>query len=327
MTTTVLVAGATGMLGNRIAAHLLRQTDVSVRLLLREAAPSDPAKAQAIDALVADGAVVALGDVTDPSRLDAVTADVDVVVSALQGGPDIIVDGQLALAHAAVGNGVSRFLPSDFAIDLFSAPEGAPQFDMRRLADREIDALPLQVVHVLNGAFMDMMLDPATPGLINLDEGTVMLWGTGDEPFDLTTVDDTARFAAKVATDPADLSGVRYLSGSRASFNDIIAETERLTGTTLTRNVLGSADDLRQLTAAAKDPWSVVPQWYFLSMLTVPPFPTTDNDLYPDARPHHPARLPDPRPRGPRHPLTNRPAHRRTLHRLSGNRTATGPDV
>jgi len=112
-----------------------------------------------------------------------------------------------------------------------------------------------------------------------------MLWGTGDEAFDLTTVEDTARFTAKLATDPADLSGVRYLSGARASFNEIIAQTERLTGTTLTRTVLGTAEDLHRITAAAADPWSVVPQWYFLSMLTVPPFPTTENDRYPDARP------------------------------------------
>ncbi len=285
MVTNVLVAGATGMLGNRIAAHLLDQTDVSVGLLLRDAVPSDPDKAQAVDALVGRGATVVLGDVTDPSSLDAATAGVDVVVSALQGGPDIIVDGQVALAGAAARNGARRFLPSDFAIDLFSAPEGAPQFDMRRRADREIDALPLQVVHVLNGAFMDMMLDPGTAGLIDLAKGTVTLWGTGDEAFDLTTVDDTARFTAKVATDPADLSGVRYLSGSRASFNEIIAQTERLTGTTLTRNVLGSAADLRRITAAAADPWSFVAQWYFLSMLTVAPFSSNENDRYPDARP------------------------------------------
>ncbi len=285
MTTTVLVAGATGMLGNRIATHLLDQSDVTVRLLLRDAVPADPAKAQGVDALVGRGAIVVIGDVADPPSLDAASAGVDVVISALQGGPDIIVDGQIALAQAAARNGARRFLPSDFAIDLFAAPEGAPQFNMRRRADREIDALPLQVVHVLNGAFMDLMLDPATAGLIDLTKGTVMLWGTGDEAFDLTTVEDTARFTAKLATDPADLSGVRYLSGARASFNEIIAQTERLTGTTLTRTVLGTAEDLHRITAAAADPWSVVPQWYFLSMLTVPPFPTTENDRYPDARP------------------------------------------
>ncbi len=284
MTTTVLLAGATGMLGNRIAAHLLDQPDVSLRLLLRASARAVADKAQTVDAVVARGAVVATGDVTDPASLDAATTGVDVVVSALQGGPDIMVDGQVALAQAAARNGARRFLPSDYAIDLFAAPRGAPQLDMRRRAAAAIDALPMQVVHVLNGAFMDMMLDPSAPGLVDVAGGSVTLWGTGGERFDLTTVDDTARFTARVGTDPADLSGVHYLSGEQASFNTIIAETEQITGRTLTRNVLGSADDLRRIVAAAEDPWSVVMQWYFL-MLTTPPFPTNDNDRYPDARP------------------------------------------
>lgn len=285
MTRTVLLAGATGMLGNRIATHLLDPPEVAVRLLLRETARADPDKARAIDALVARGAVVVLGDVTDPASLDPATGGVDVVVSALQGGPDIIVDGQVALARSAARQGVRRFLPSDFAIDLFSAPQGAPQFDMRRRADSAIDALPLEVVHVLNGAFMDMMLDPRTAAVVGLDKGTATLRGTGDEAFNLTTVEDTARFTARVATDPADVSGVRYLSGAEATFNTIITETERIVGTTLTRNVLGGADDLRRIIAAAEDSWSVVREWYFLSMLTVPPFPTTDNDRYPGAHP------------------------------------------
>lgn len=284
MTTTVLIAGATGMLGNRISAHLLDQPDVAVRLLLRKA-PSDPVKARAVEALVAPGAVEVPGDVTDPESLDAATAGADVVVSALQGGPEIIVDGQVALAESAARHAVRRFLPSDFAIDLFAAPKGAPQFDLRRRAATAVEALPMQVVHVLNGAFMDMMLDPATAGIVNLEDGTATLWGTGDEPFDLTTVEDTARFTARLATDPADVSGVRYLSGARTTFNTIIGETERITGTTLTRTVLGSAEDLRHIVAAAEDPWSVIREWYFLSMLTTPPFPTTENDRYPDAHP------------------------------------------
>jgi uncharacterized protein YbjT (DUF2867 family) len=273
------------MLGNRIAARLLDQPDVAVRLLLRPSGAEDATKARALETLVAKGAVVVTGDVTDPASLDRATAGVDVVVSALQGAPAVIVDGQIALAESAVRNGVRRFVPSDFAIDLFAAPEGAPQSAMRRGADRAIDALPLQVVHVLNGGLMDMMLDPNTAGIIDLDKATAMVWGSGDERFNLTTVEDTARFTARLATDPADVSGVRYLSGAETTFNEIIAETERITGKPLTRNVLGSAEDLRHITADAPDPWSVVPQWYFLSMLTVPPFPTTDNDRYPDARP------------------------------------------
>jgi uncharacterized protein YbjT (DUF2867 family) len=285
MTTTVLLAGATGMLGNRIAGHLLDQPDVALRLLLRAPAPSGTAKAEAVGALVARGAEIVSGDVTDPASLDAATRGVDVVVSALQGGPDIVVDGQIALAEAAARHGARRFLPSDFAIDLFAAPEGAPQFAMRRQADKAIDALPMEVVHVLNGGFMDMMLDPDTTAIVDLSAGTATVWGSGDEPFNLTTVEDTARFTARIATDPADVSGVRRVSGAETTFNAIIDETERITGTPLARTVMGTTEDLRRITAGAEDPWSVVMPWYLLSMLTVSPFATTDNDRYPDAHP------------------------------------------
>lgn len=39
------------------------------------------------------------------------------------------------------------------------SPEGAPQFAVRR-SDHAIDALPLQVLHVLIGAFMNMGSTP-----------------------------------------------------------------------------------------------------------------------------------------------------------------------
>jgi uncharacterized protein YbjT (DUF2867 family) len=285
MATTVLVAGASGMLGSRIAGHLLDQPDVALRLLLRAPAPVGTAKSRTVQALIGRGAEVVTGDVSDPASLEAATRGVDVVVSAVQGGPDIIVDGQIALAEAAARNGARRFLPSDFAVDLFSAPEGAPQFALRRAADRAIDALPMEVVHVLSGGFMDLMLDPGTPGVINVDARTATVWGTGDEPFNLTTVEDTARFAAKIATDRSDVAGVHYLSGAQTTFNAIIRETERILGATLTRTVAGSVEDLRRITAAAEDPWSVLMQWYLLAMLTVGPFPSTDNDRYPDAYP------------------------------------------
>ncbi len=38
MTQTVLLAGATGMFGSRIAHHLLAQPDAHIRLLVRNAA-------------------------------------------------------------------------------------------------------------------------------------------------------------------------------------------------------------------------------------------------------------------------------------------------
>ena len=282
--TIVLIAGGTGMLGGLVAGHLLDQKGAQVRLLVRDSARTEGERASQLAKLVAKGAEVVMGDLADHESLAAATAGVDVVISAVQGGRDIIVDGQVALARAAAANQVKRFFASDYALNLFEAPVGAPQFDLRREADAAIDALPMEVVHVLNGAFMDMMLDPATAGIVDLQTKAARLWGTGDERFNLTMVDDTARFIALLATDPDDVSGVRMVSGAVTSFNEIVARTEELTGLSISRTVMGSADDLRRITTDADDPWSVIMQWYFLSMITVEPFPGSDNDRYPELK-------------------------------------------
>lgn len=129
--TTVLIAGATGMLGSRIAHHLTIEAPFREggdhRLPVRPGALTDETKKGTVDELVADGAVVVEGDLFDQSSLVRATQGVDVVVSAVQGGKDILVDGQVALARAAQSGGVRRFIASDFAIDLFHAPAGAPQ--------------------------------------------------------------------------------------------------------------------------------------------------------------------------------------------------------
>ncbi len=278
---TVLIAGATGMLGSSIASHLLDQPDVTVRLLVRSTTQSTADKQALFGRLVDRGAEVVVGDVTEPASLDAAMRHVDVVVSALQGGADIIVDGQIALAEAAVGNGAHRFIPSDFAIDLFAAEAGAPQFDIRKQADEEIGAMPIEVAHVLNGGFMDMMLDPGSSAVVDLDTNTARLFGSGEERFNLTTVSDTARFTAMLAIDDADVAGIHYVSGAETSFSEIINKIEAAAGVTIERQTMGGVTDLRNMVAGADDPWSVVMPWYLLCMLTVPAFATLDNDRYP----------------------------------------------
>ena len=48
MTQLVLLAGATGMLGRRIAHHLTREPDARLRLLLRPGTMADARKAKAL---------------------------------------------------------------------------------------------------------------------------------------------------------------------------------------------------------------------------------------------------------------------------------------
>jgi uncharacterized protein YbjT (DUF2867 family) len=256
-----------------------------VHLLVRSLSPTDPVKAAALEGHAKAGGVLVQGDLHDPESLAVATRGIDVVISAVQGGRDIIVDGQLALARAAHASGVRRFIPSDFALDIWAAPAGAPMFALRREADAAIDELGLEVVHVLNGAFMDMMLDPHTAGVVDLEKGAGNYYGDGTDQFDVTLIDDVAAFTARLAVDEFATAGTYSLSGSRTSFNGIIAQVEHLTGRALTRNPRGSVEDLRAAVARAGNPWAAIGQWYNLAMITTPPFSATANERYPDLVP------------------------------------------
>ena len=289
MTQTVLLLGATGHLGSRVAHHLLRQPEARLRLLVRPGALSDPAKARMVGNLFDEGAEVIEGDLADAASLDRATQGVDVVVSCVQGGPETILDGQVALAEAARRQGVRRILPSDFALDFFDGPtELHLPFDLRRQVGARIAQSGLEVVHVLNGGFMDVVAAPFA-GILDQAAGAIRFWGTGEERFDLTSVEDTARFTARAALDRALPSGKFAVSGSQLSFHDMASAVEAATGQPLRRESLGPVEELRRqladTTARDPNPYARMGERYQLFMLTVSPLSELRNDSYDGLRP------------------------------------------
>ncbi len=279
MTQTILLAGASGMLGSRIAHHLLKQPDARVRLLVRDA----NAKKATLDSLAAMGAELIEGDLADAASLDRATQGVDVIVSAVQGGPDVIIDGQLALAQAGKHNGVRRILPSDFALDLFKATPGEhAAFDARRAADEQIAALGLEQINILQGGFMELF----TPGMgaIDLDQGTVGFFGDGDSLFEVTSVEDTALMVARVALDRTVEAGKFAFAGDRISFRQAGEIVSKQIGRELKFVSFGSEADLRGAMAAAP-PEKKVMLAYLLYMLNGQTALTgLQNDRYPDLK-------------------------------------------
>lgn len=284
MSQTVLLAGATGTLGHRIAVHLTRLPDVALRVLVRPGAAQDPAKRARIEELRDAGAQAVEGSLGDRGSLDAAVHGADVVVSAVQGGAETIVTGQLNLASAAEAAGVRRFVPSDYALDFFHAPLGAPMFDLRRQLAVRLGEVDLEVLHVLNGAFMDMMLDPRTAGVVDLDQRTGRYWGEGTDLFDLTLIEDVAAFTARLAADPTAGAGTYAVSGARTSYLGVIDAVEKVLGEPFRREQRGSRDDLVAVVEAAANPWQAVSAWYNLAMISTPPLREA-NTRYPDLRP------------------------------------------
>lgn len=280
MTQTILLVGATGMLGSQIGRHLLDQPEARLRLLAR------PGRRDALKAMLDRGAEVIEGDLADPASLDRATQGVDVIVSAVQGGREVIVDGQVALARAGRRNGARRILPSDYALDLFKATPGEhAAFDARREADEAIGEIGLSQVNVLQGGFMQLL----TPGLgaIDLERGTVGFFGDGTRPVEVTSVADTARMIARAALDRDVAPGKFAFAGDRVSVRQAGEIVGRQVGRTLAPVSYGSEADLRGAHAAAllSDPARAVMLAYLLYM-TNGQTALTDlqNDRYPDLK-------------------------------------------
>ncbi|KPC52311.1 NmrA-like family protein [Amantichitinum ursilacus] len=282
MTQTVLLAGATGMLGGRIAHHLLAQPDAKVRLLVRGGGSSK--KQAALAPLLNAGAELIEGDLGDTVALDRATQGIDMIVSAVQGGPDVIIDGQLALAEAGKRNGVRRILPSDFGLDLFKATQGEhAAFNWRARADDVIAQLGMEHIHILQGGFMDLF-GPGSP-LLDYDKGVVQFWGDGTQPVEITSVEDTARMTARVALDRTVPSGKFAFAGDYVSFLEAAELAAAKTGRSFERRWLGSEADLRAAMAKAAntDPMQAIMLAYQLYMLNGQTALThLQNNRYPD---------------------------------------------
>lgn len=279
MTQTILIAGATGMLGSRIAHHMLQQPDARVQLLVRNIA----AKKAQLDKLVAEGAELIEGDLADTASLHRATQGVEVIVSAVQGGPDIIVDGQVALAKAGKANGVRRMLPSDFGLDLFKATPGEHMmFDLRAKADANIADIGLEQVNILQGGFMDLFLPGR--GAINLDKGTIGFFGDGTQLVEVTSVEDTAQMVARVAVDQSVPAGKFAFAGDRISFRQAGEIMAKLTGREIKPVSYGSEYDLREMMAKA-DPQKQVMLAYLLYMTNgQTALSDLQNNRYPDLK-------------------------------------------
>jgi uncharacterized protein YbjT (DUF2867 family) len=287
MSTTVLVAGATGQLGSKTVLELvLRGADV--RALVREGKEDG---GDALRDLVATGTVTAVvGDLSDnPAHLAQHLEGVEVVVSAVQGGRSVVTDGQVNLLRAAEQAGVRRMIPSDFSVDLHRLDYGdSHPLDFRKEADEAFADSVVRQVSVLNGGFMEVMLDPFM-GILDPDAGTFSFWGDGEQPMDFTSIPDTSAYTAAVALDP-DAPRIVSVAGEVLTMRELHQVVVEATGQQLEVRELGTTDELRaeieRRKESAEDPFEYIPLQYQWAMTTgKAKLRDLDNDRYPDVMP------------------------------------------
>jgi NmrA-like family len=282
MKNSIVVVGATGNLGGRIVSALLKR-GANVVALVRPS--SDRAK---LDELSQKGVTVIQSEMTDIQELTGAFAGATVVVSAVQGLRDVIVDTQSVVLDAAVAAGVPRFIPSDFASDFTKLKPGDNRnFDLRREFKAYLDKAPIQATSILNGAFADLLMYDMP--LLNFKTKQVGYWDDADWSIDFTTMDDTAAFTAAAALDP---TTPRYLrtASFQISPNELAAVAGQVSGTPFAVVRLGSRADLlayiqRERAAHPEGEQQLYSAWqqsqYIYSMFNVQNNPL-DNARYPD---------------------------------------------
>jgi len=219
----ILVAGATGNLGQKICRELIKR-NIPVRALVRNGSSREK-----IDALEEMGVDVFTVDLSSDQELTGACAGVTCVVSAVAGLHDVIVEAQTKLLDAAIAAGVPHFIPSDFSSDFTMMPAGENRnFDLRKEFHERLDQSPIRSSSIFNGAFADI-LRYNTP-LFNVQQKTIAFYDDkADWKIDFTTMDDTAAFTAMAAVDDAAPRFLRIASFS-ISPEDLVVLSEQYKG-------------------------------------------------------------------------------------------------
>lgn len=284
MKQTILVAGGTGNLGERIIKALIKR-GADVRAIVRSGSESE--KQEKLTAL---GAEVVIADMSDAAALESACQGVTCVVSALSGLHNVIVDAQTKLLDAAVSAGVPRFIPSDFSSDLTKIPEGENRnFDLRKEFHQYLDKSSIAATSIMNGAFADEVLGFNTP-LYDTKNYSVGYWGDkADWEIDFTTMDDTADYTAAAALD-SETPRILRIASFQISPNELVAAGEEITKKDFKLVPMGSMEDFsasnqKMRAANPGGEKEVFPSWqamqYLYSMFYVQNKPL-NNDRYSD---------------------------------------------
>jgi nucleoside-diphosphate-sugar epimerase len=224
MSKVIVVAGATGNLGERIVKALLKK-GAEVRILVRSTS-----NAEKINSLQKLGAKVYNVNMTSTQEMAEVCKGADCVVSSLSGLENVIVDAQKILLDAVVTAGVKRFIPSDYSLDFTNLPAGQNRnLDFRRKFHQYLDTKNTAATSIFNGPFADLLKDEMP--MILFKQKKILYWGNADFRMDFTTMDDTAEFTANVALDS---STPRFLkiAGDQVTARELATTMSDITGTT-----------------------------------------------------------------------------------------------
>lgn len=225
----ILVVGATGDLGGRVARRLMASGQ-QVRALVRPGTPGDGLRGAGVD--------VVPGDLTQAETLTDSCAAVETVVmtataiSRILAGArrpsihDVDERGALALVEAAESAGVSRFVYVSYA-----GVEAGIAFPLERAkvaVEERLRASTMQTCLVRPDAFQEVHLAPV--GRFDVRAGKVMVIGRGQGVRRWVATEDVAALVAAVAVEPNPPVIVEFGGPEAMTRLQAVTVAERLSG-------------------------------------------------------------------------------------------------
>lgn len=273
----VLVAGATGNIGQKLIGSLIRRGH-QVRALGRN---RDKLPSHLCDQLESFVTISAYWDV--PALDAACAGSVGAVVNAYNGTPELQLEGQLLLLHAAERAGIRTFVTATWNYDWRKLQLGDHEsYDPYICFKRQVELTStIKPVYILSGVLGEVLFaapgheyyTTASHGVWDPNPGAraVEVWGDPALKFHWTSEEDAAEFAAAIAERPDAADGGFWTVASGTHSLPEIAETYgRVRGVDVAVRLKGSVEELRKLAHEARgrgDPsrfWDYIGYFYTL---------------------------------------------------------------
>jgi len=246
----ILVVGATGYLGRHVVAASARLGHPTLALV-RDTAPSDPAKAALLKSFQDAGVTLLKGDLYDQASLVSAVKASDVVISTL-GSLQLADQTRLIDAIKEAGN-VKRFFPSEFGLDVDHTgivEPGKSVLSAKVAIRRAVEASGIPYTYVVAGFFAGYALPGIGQALAQgLPADKAVVLGDGNAKAVYVEEGDIGTYTVLAADDPRAENKTLYVRppANTLSHNELLALWEKKSGRGFEREYVPEETVLKQI--------------------------------------------------------------------------------
>ena len=260
---TVLIVGGTGTFGFKIVRAMTYRPEAKIRVLVQPDSIAESDRAN-LRWLASRGVEIFEGDLKDPCSLNTAVKGAHAVISAVKGGPQVMLDGQKNLLDVSVAHHVSRFIPSDYTLDYSRLdPADHGELALKARFASILKSESIEHTFLFNGIFMEDLFS-ASMGIFDFRSRAVRYWGDGETRMDVTRSDDAAEYVAEAVFDPHAANMRLNLVGDTVTLNEIIARFDEATEYRFERHCRGTIDALKAALADRRRQIQLDPEYIAL---------------------------------------------------------------